>query len=531
MSEPTLLPITAGVRVDKIAPGTSTLHIYMTTNALGACCPLCAQRSERVHSHYPRTLTDVPWNRVAVRIHLRTRKFFCDNLACNRRVFTEPLPELAARYARKTRRFQQVLYLLGYALGGEAGARMAVELGLSVSPDTLLERVRKVAASTPVKAETLRAVGVDDWAFRKGRRYGTILVDLKRRRVVDLLPEATSESLATWLKAHPGIEIISRDRAGVYAEGARQGAPQAQQVADRWHLGKNLAEAVERCLEPYRTHLRDAAPLLREEKEAVWPPTKGKAYEAHRQECRTQRQKRYQEVVALYEQGMTKRQIALKLGLARATVIRYLHHGEFPEIARHKARPTSLDPYKPSLLKRWQEGCNNGSQLYRELQEQGFSGVKSWVLRYITGLRKAEANAPPPKAPASRTVACLFLSRPARLTQKQQAFLADVGTRCPLLKTVYDLAQPFVGLLRERQSAKVSVWMEAASHSGADALSRFAASLKQDLAAVEAGLSLPWSNGQTEGQVNRLKLVKRSMYGRANIDLLKARVLPMAQAA
>lgn len=170
MSEPTLLPLGEGVRVDKIAPGTRTLLIYMTTNAIGACCPLCTQRSERVHSHYQRTLTDLPWNRVSVRIHLSTRKFFCDNSTCTRQVFTEPVPELAARYARKTRRLQHVLYLVGYALGGEAGARMAVELGLAVSPDTLLERVRQVAANAPEQKQNLRVVGIDDWAFRKGRR-------------------------------------------------------------------------------------------------------------------------------------------------------------------------------------------------------------------------------------------------------------------------------------------------------------------------------------------------------------------------
>jgi len=531
MKEMTLLPIGEGIRADKIVPDTNTLLIYITTTAAGAICPLCGQRSERIHSHYRRTLADLPWNRVAVRLLVKTRRFFCDNRTCQRQVFTEPLPELAARYARKTCRLQHVFYLIGYALGGEAGARMAIELGLSVSPDLLLERVRKVAAQTSPPEQELRVVGVDDWAFRKGRRYGTILVDLQRHRVVDLLSDATSESLATWLKAHPSLEIVSRDRAGVYAEGARQGAPQAQQVADRWHLGKNLAEAVERCLEPHRSHLREATPLLQEEGGAVWPPTKGKSYEAHRKECRKERLKRYQEVVALHEQGVSKRQIALQLGLARATVLRYLHHDEFPEIAKRKARPTSLDPYKPYLLKRWQENCRNGSQLYREIQEQGFSGVKSWVLRYITGLRKAQADAPPPKAPASRLVACLFLSRPARLKPKQQAFLNDVFVRCPLLKTVYELAQQFVGLLRSRKSELLASWMEAAAASGCEALSRFVASLRRDLAAVEGGLSLAWSNGQTEGQVNRLKLIKRSMYGRANFDLLMARVLPMAQAA
>ncbi len=377
----------------------------------------------------------------------------------------------------------------------------------------------------------MRVLGVDDWAFRKGRRYGTILVDLEQHRVVDLLPDATSQSLAIWLQAHPGVEILSRDRAGAYAEGARQGAPNAVQVADRWHLLKNLSETLERVLDQNRAALKQAAPALQEPIAVAWPPTKGKMAEEESQERRRKRLERYEQVVQLHQQGVGLRKIARQLPLARATVAHYIRAGTFPERAPRSPVPTSLDPFKPYLHRRWQEGCRNACQLARELKEQGYTGVASWVCRYVTCLRQAQEKVPTPKVPATRQVATWFLCRTQDLDAKPQAFLTALWQQCPALQSAYDLAQQFLGMVRKRNKKALPAWMQAATASGSTVLARFAASLKQDLAAVEAALSLQWSNGQTEGQVNRLKLVKRSMYGRANFDLLRARVLPRVQAA
>ena len=257
METNTLLPCLEGIRVESVSATANAIVLSLWTTRLGVGCPRCGQVASRIHSHYPRTLADLPWNRVAVLIQLRARKFFCDNPACERRIFTEPLPDLAARYAHKTRRLQGALYLIGYALGGEAGARVAVGLGVTVSPDTLLNRVRQVGASS-TSAETVEAVGIDDWAFRKGRRYGTILVDLERHRLLDLLPERTATCLIPWLAAHPRVKVISRDRAGEYALGARLGAPQARQVADRWHLVVRHDSSV--CIPViHRMHLEERA--------------------------------------------------------------------------------------------------------------------------------------------------------------------------------------------------------------------------------------------------------------------------------
>src|SRR5579871_855792 len=547
-----LLPTFEGVRLNHLSTIGDTIVVHMNALAANARCRTCGNTSERIHSHYQRTLADLPWAHCPVRIQIQLRKFFCDNSDCKRRIFTEPIPDVAARYARKTQRLQNELYLIGYSLGGRAGAREAEGLGREVGPDTLLRRVRAVTVSLSTPTPKISVLGVDDWAFRKGHHYGTILVDLERHELVDLLPDRSADSLATWLKGHPEIEILSRDRAGMYADGARQGAPQAQQVADRWHVLRNLGEAMERLTAQQTPHLREAAqqmaPAVAEtQTSAVSAPAPLPASQQRQRARQEKRHERYDQIQVLRRQGWTQKAIADQVGVSLRTVKRFLSAAAYPERSRRRRQPRNTDRHDAYLRQRLAEGCHNVAQLYREVQQQGYSGSYASLYKAVASvapafplhLGRASRRDPSPLPPAvampsSRSVAWwlqghLSPSLPERAAQ--QAFLDHLYVVAPVLKEAGDMAQEFIELVQDRSLVRLDAWLETASQSVCTEVRRFAQGLRQDWASIQNAVSLEWSNGQVEGQVNRLKMLKRQMYGRANFDLLRARVMPMAQAA
>lgn len=541
-----LLPDPAAVRLETwgVEPAPPTITLTPTSRSRPAPCPLCGRRARRTHSWYGRALADLPWGEHAVAVQLRVRKLFCDNTRCKRRIFTERLPGVAAPWARKTARLSERLTAMGLALGGAAGARLGHGTGLATSRNTLLRLVRR--APLPPNA-TPKALGVDDWALRKRHTYGTVLVDLDRHRPVALLPDREADTLAAWLRKHPGVEVISRDRASAYAAGGRSGAPDAVQVADRFHLLQNLAEALELAFTGHARELRDAEQARRQDRVAEGgpvrpdpppPPKRPLVMAAARRE---QRMATHQQVWDLYRQGWPGEEIARHLGIGRTTTYRHLKSEAFPERkGRSDAGRSSMDPWRDWIIERWNRGQRNGRQTLRDLRAKDFTGNYATVLRYLNRLRDAQQGAAPHRLRISpglplvatpkqvltpRTAAWTVLRPPDRRGSEAEALLARLREAAPILATAVTLAEEFAALVRGRKPERLDPWLQRAQDSAVPPLQRFARRMSSDYDAVRAAVTLAWSNGQVEGQINRLKTIKRQMYGRASLDLLERRFL------
>ena len=367
-TSPTILPAHASLHLVRLEADEQFILAVVATTASEALCPLCQCRCESIHSRYVRLVADLPWAGWAVRLELHVRRFFCQNKACTRQIFTERLPNVVAPYARRTMRLTDLFTLIGFALGGEAGKRLVDGMGLETSPDTLLRLVREQQES---QVHTPRVLGVDDFCFCRRRSYGAILIDLERRMPIDLLPDREAETFKKWLLAHPGVEIISRDRGGAFADGASQGAPQAKQIADRWHLLANLSEAMKGFFLNKQAQLKalvqkPAEDLSEEEAKqlALWQTSMRKHLEAKSQKLHQERVTRYKQIHDLAAKKVDVVTIARQVGVSRQCVYEYLRMQQSPERTHiPPPRQPILEPYKAYLVRRWNEGCRNARTL------------------------------------------------------------------------------------------------------------------------------------------------------------------------
>ena len=556
---PLLLP-DPGLCLDRVEITAQAVTLCLCTTAAVVPCPLCTRPAHQIHSRYSRSAHDLPIQGRPALLRLTARRLFCRTADCPRRVFCEQLPGLLAKHAQSTARLQATHRHLGLALGGEPGSRLAAKLGMPTSADTLLRRVKRPVLDS-VTPSPPRVVGVDDWAMRKGHTYGTIIIDLERSAVLELLPGRDGVELKTWLGQHPEVEVLSRDRWAAFAAAAAEAAPQAQQVVDRFHLLKNVREALERFLDRYAGRIAEvfakpsrlaATPRVDSARgQEVSPP----APEVTSSEVgsdalpetpatsapsrppsakQQQRLERYQEVRRRLASGQSHCHIARALGLSRNTVSRYTRAEQCPDWRPGRPGPSQATPYRERVDAWLAAGSRNVAALHRQLQAEnptlGYEVLRRFVSRRLVerGEWRGRVNAvqpPPAPPPSAKGLSFAVIARPEKRTEKQVTQVARLREIDVEVAETMALVEGFAALVRQQSGMTLTDWQEKARTGVSVELRRFAEGLGRDQGAVQAALQEPWSNGPVEGHVNRLKTIKRQMYGRAGLLLLRARVL------
>ena len=544
----TLFPHLSGLEVSQVADTGDAVVAFASVAGTQARCPGCGQPSSRVHGRYQRLVADGAAGGRPVLIALSVRRFRCAAPSCPRATFVEQAEGLTGRYLRRTLPLRQLLARFGLELAGRAGARLAAALGIPVHSSTLLRLV--MALPDPVITAAPQVTGVDDFALRKGHVYGTVVADAESGKVIDLLPDREAATLAQWLKACPGAEVICRDRAGNYADGASAGAPLAVQVADRWHLWHNLGEYAEKAVAAHRGCLAgaDGTPASGAAESAppgeppgAPPPEEpdGLRDVLGRERVLVARTlERHAAVHELLSQGRSQREAADVLGLDRKTVNRFAAEAD-PErlLVKATGRAGKLDPFKPWINRRWNEGVTNAAALHAEMAAtQGWTGSIQAVERYVRQFRGADGRgragrnprlappaAPPPK---TRQVTRWLLTHPDRLDPADQARPDAARAQCPHLDALAGHVRDFAKIMSLRRGeAELDGWLARAGSSDLPQLRSFANGIRRDQPAVTAGLTLPYSSAAMEGNVNKIKMIKRQMYGRAAFPLLRKRVI------
>ena len=530
----TLLQLPCGWRCSRqiISSDGITLHLHGKRKT--AQCPECFKRSDSVHSCRRRRIQHLPCSGQTLWLVFSVRHWYCRNPACSRKIFAESLAPFAGSHQQSSQALQNLQRQLGLIAGGEAGKRAATAAGLRCSADTLLRRV----INTPeTKQSGAPHVGIDEWAWHRGHRYGTLIVNLDTHRPLVLLPGRDQRTLATWFRKYPEIQVVSRDRSGVYATAAREGAPQARQVADRWHLLKNIGDEPERMMYRHmpliRLVVRELSLKKSPEPEISVPVASLRRLERLKQHIRKKRHQRWTEVMALHNKGCSFREISRITGLSRVTVSRWVRSGTFPEMSTRPPKRGLLDPWREWLKEQRESGNYNASRIWREMVARGFTGSETIVRDAVAKWRKGWI---PPVTTAARLPSVSRVSRwlmPWRIIRGEEnyafRFISLMCEKEPELKIAQQLVLEFYRILKTQNKSQLSSWFTRVHESGSAELRRVAAGMEADAAAICEAISSRWSNGVVEGHVNRLKMLKRQMYGRAGFELLRQRVMsPLA---
>ncbi|EGF1422392.1 ISL3 family transposase [Salmonella enterica] len=530
----TLLQLPCGWQSSRQITGSDGITLHLRATRKTAQCPECLKRSRSVHSCRRRRIQHLPCSGRTLWLIFAVRHWYCRNPSCSRKIFAESLAPFAGPQQQSSTLLQNLQHQLGLIAGGEAGRRAAVASGIQISPDTLLRRVVQAPEQTENRT---RHVGIDEWAWHRGHRYGTLIVNLDTHRPLVLLPGREQRTLTAWFKKYPEIQVVSRDRGGIYSMAAREGAPQARQVADRWHLLKNIGDALERMMYRHMPLIRlvasELSPKKSPEPEPSVPAPTLRRPERLKQQTRNKRHQRWTEVMALHNKGCGFREISRITGLSRVTVSRWVQSGAFPEISTRPPKRGLLDPWRKWMEEQRESGNYNASQIWREMVMKGFTGSETIVRDAVARWRKGWL---PPVAATTRLPSASRASRwlmPWRIIRGEENYASRfIGLMCekePQLKIAQQLALDFYRILKTKNKQQLSRWFSNVSESGPVELQRVAAGMEADAAAIYEAITSRWSNGVVEGHVNRLKMLKRQMYGRAGFELLRRRVLsPLA---
>lgn len=540
-----LFPHLGGLRVEQVEDTGDAVVIRARCRAARARCPACGSLSSRVHGGYARTVADGAAGGRPVLIVLAVRRFRCPESSCVKVTFAEQAEGLSFRYRRRSVPLLGMLAGFGLELAGRAAARLAGTLGIVVHSSTVLRQV--MALPDPPVTAAPAVTGVDDFALRRGRVYGTVIADAESGQVMDLLPDREAGTWQAWLTAHPGAEVICRDRASAYAEGATAGAPAAVQVADRWHLWHNLGEYAEKAVVAHRGCLTapgepdaegDAPPGQLPDADPPREPDGLRDVLGRERALVSRTRERHAAVHGLLQAGHTQQEAARILGLDPGTVSRFAREPDPAALlVKATSRDSKLDPFKAYINQRWNQGITDAAALHAELAAtQGWTGSVQAVRRYVRQFRAADgrttagrtgqpAPAAPP-VPKTRQITRWLLTRPGRLDADDQAQLADITARCPHLDALAGHIRTFAEMMTRRQGLlALENWLTRVEADDQPQLHSFTSGIRRDQHAVTAGLALPYSSAAMEGNVNKIKMIKRQMYGRASFPLLRKRVI------
>jgi transposase len=489
--------------IEDVGDEGGSVVVRARTRDAAVACPGCGTETARVHGYYERTADDVPVDGRRVVVRLRARRMRCPVLGCAVQTFREQVTGVLERYQRRTARLAGQVEAAARELAGRAGSRLLAVLGIDLSRHTALRALLRLALPD---LEVPRVLGVDDFALRKGLVYATILIDAGTGRRVDVLEGRTADVVEDWLRAHPGVKVVTRDGSGAYGEAVRSALPDAVQVSDRWHLWHGLSEAAAKEVAAHSACWADGAPLQ-----------EGRRAETTRE--------RWQQVHDLRSQGVGLLDCSRRLGLSLNTVKRY-DRAEEPGKLRRAAqyRPTLVDPYRDYLRERRAgEPGVPAQQLLREIRERGYPGSSNLLVRY---LNQGRADGDRPHL-APRKATQILLTSPDNLTDGQRETAGRLASACPEMKALASLIGSFAALLAPdpANAEKLQQWITIARAADLPTVHSFTRGLELDLKAATAALTLPYHNGRTEGVNTKTKMIKRQMFGRAGFKLLRHRIL------